>query len=200
MVHQNLNIMTCKSMVKNLIYSINTSQKLGPSLDFISNVYTFGLQPVITLPTRVTDNSSTLIDNFLCDNSLLPVSSYVLKLNLSDHFLIAVAVKRPRSSPNFVTRNFSAQNKVKFSNKLSAADWTPIFNTTNVDVAFNYFIKKLKRIYNKCFPYVTRINRQRKSAWLTSSLLKSIRRKNKLFLQSKRDPSVRIKYIQYRNA
>ncbi len=171
----------------------------GPSLDFISNVYTIGLQPVITLPTRVTDNSSTLIDNFLCDISLLPVSSYVLKLNLSDHFLIAVAVKRPRLSPNFVTRNFSAQNKVKFSNKLAAADWTPILNTTNVDVAFNYFIKKLKRIYNKCFPYVNRINRQRKSAWLTSALLKSIRRKNKLFLQSKRDPSVRIKYIQYRN-
>jgi hypothetical protein len=124
------------------------------SLDFISNLYTLSLHPVINLPTRVTDHSSTLIDNFFCDFTLLPTTSFVVKLDLSDHFLIAVSID-PLCIPKLIfKRSFSNRNKIRFSNKLAASDWTPLFLSNNVDVAFNYFLKKFKRIYNQCFPFV----------------------------------------------
>jgi hypothetical protein len=56
--------------------------------DFLNNVHTLSLHPIITLPTRVTDTTATLIDNFLCDFALLPACSNVLKSDLSDHYMI----------------------------------------------------------------------------------------------------------------
>ena len=33
--------------------------------------------------------------------------------------------------------------------------WDTLYKFSDVDLAFNYFIKKFKRIYNKSFPYIT---------------------------------------------
>ena len=60
------------------------------SSDFLNELHNLSLHPVISLPTRVTDTSATLIDNFLCDFSLLPITSNVIKVDLSDHFMIAL--------------------------------------------------------------------------------------------------------------
>ena len=46
------------------------------SLKFIDNVHSLSLHPVISLPTKVADISSTLIDNFLCDISIFITYSY----------------------------------------------------------------------------------------------------------------------------
>jgi hypothetical protein len=60
--------------------------------EFLNELHSLSLHPVISLPTRVTDTSSTLIDNFLCDFSLLPILSNVIKVDLSDHFMIALKI------------------------------------------------------------------------------------------------------------
>ena len=33
--------------------------------------------------------------------------------------------------------------------------WDTLYKFSDVDLAFNYFIKKFIRIYNKSFPYIT---------------------------------------------
>ena len=43
---------------------------------------------MILLPTRVTDHSATLLDNFLRDINLLPINSAVIKTDISDHYMI----------------------------------------------------------------------------------------------------------------
>ena len=66
-------------------------------------------------------------------------------------------------------------------------------------IAFNFFIKKIKRIYNKYFLFVN-INIQSKNRpWLTKGILKSIRHKNKLFLKSNNDINSKTKYKKYRS-
>ena len=62
------------------------------SIDFLNHLHACGLHPIITLPTKVTDSSSTPIDNFLCDISSLSVSANVLKTDISDHYLIEVSL------------------------------------------------------------------------------------------------------------
>ena len=125
------------------------------SLEFINNVHSLSLHPVISFPTRVADTSSTLIDNFLCDVSLLPIHTNVLKTDISDHYLIELKIVIPIPNKNVSKRNYSNKNTMKFTNNMCMTSWDTLYKFSDVDLAFNYFIKKFKRIYNKSFPYIT---------------------------------------------
>ncbi len=171
------------------------------AIDFLDILHTLSLHPIITLPTRVTVTSATLLDNFLCDISCLPIRSAVIKTDISDHYLIECSLNSTINNNNIPTtkRNFSNNNKTKFAYKLRVADWTSLYALSDVNQAFNYFLRKLKRIYNRCFPFENAKNRVTKSPWLTKGLLKSIRHKNSLFLQAKINPNLNQEYKTYRN-
>jgi hypothetical protein len=78
------------------------------------------------------------------------------------------------------------------------ADWNHLYSFTNVNKAFNYCIKKLKRIYNKSFSYKVVINSPRKTPWLIKAL-PSIRTKSKLYLKTKCNPGFIVECKQYKN-
>ena len=158
-----------------------------------------GFYPVITLPTRITSHSATLIDNFICDISILPTNSTVIKTDLSDHFMIAIPLQMKIQTKNIYKRSFSLKNKEKFSNFLLATDWTYLYSIDNPNTAFSYFIKKIKKIHNKSFTYKKIKPSQRNTPWITTGILKSIKRKNKLYLKSKLNLNFKQDYKQYRN-
>ena len=105
----------------------------------------------------MTDTTATLIDNFCCGINLLQTQSHVIKIDLSDHFVKEIQLNVTSSSRFITRRNFSTKDKHKFSKKLCTANWDPQFAINNTDAAFNYFLKKLKRIYDKLFLYETLI-------------------------------------------
>ena len=53
--------------------------------DFISDMNSAGLHPLISLPTRITPHSATLIDNIFTSDISTNVSSGVLFSSISDH-------------------------------------------------------------------------------------------------------------------
>ncbi len=93
----------------NLLNSITDA-----SLDFINNIYTLDLYPIISLPTRVTETSATLIYNFYRDIKLLPTHSHVIKIDLCDHFIIELQLNLTFSFRFLTKRNFSTQNTQNF--------------------------------------------------------------------------------------
>ena len=147
----------------------------------MNNLHTYSLLPVITLPTRVTKTTSTLIDNFLCDISLLSLCSSVIKTDISDYYLIELSLNLPSSSNTVTKRPFFANNKLTFVQKLLDADWAHLYSLLDADLAFNFIIKKIKRIYNKCFPFVNIYIQSKNLSWLIKGILKSIRHKNNYF-------------------
>ena len=88
------------------------------SLEFIDNIHSLSLHPVISLPTRVADTSSTLIDNFLYDIYLLPIHTNVLKTDISDHYLIKLKIDIPIPNKIVSKRNYSNKSKIKFTNNI----------------------------------------------------------------------------------
>jgi len=170
--------------------------------DFVNDLLSYSLHPVITLPTRVTDSSATLIDNFLCDFSLLPMQACVIRYDISDHYPIALYLNDNELNQKCNTttiRALSAKNKTEFSRRLSTIDWNHLYSINDVNKAYGYFAKKLKRIYNKSFPHLT-INKHNQNApWITAGILKSIKRKNKLYHLSKRNSDHKLLYITYKN-
>jgi hypothetical protein len=88
-------------------FNINLLSLACPSspqiTEFFNNVISFGLIPKITLPTRLSDTSCTLIDNFFCKLDLRrKVTSGVLTHKVSDHqpYFITIPLKGDFQVPN----------------------------------------------------------------------------------------------------
>ena len=64
------------------------------STDFLNEAACSKFTPNYYMPpTRVTNITATLIDNFMCNISLLLVRTCVVKIDVSDHYLIALLLK-----------------------------------------------------------------------------------------------------------
>ena len=97
-------------------------------------------------------------------------------------------------------QNFNSKNCEFFTQKLMNSDWSHLYAIKDVNKAVNYFNKKLKQLHNKAFPFVAVNNTKHKNnPWLTSGILKSIKAKNKLFLQAKCNIALISNYVKYRN-
>ena len=100
----------------NLTSSSNTLVNLAS--DCINLLASYGYFPLITIPTRVTRNSSTLIDHILTNDSLHAIKPGVIRTDLTDHYPIFCSISdkiiRKESQPiykrnlsNFKTDDFS---------------------------------------------------------------------------------------------
>lgn len=76
---------------------------------------------------------------------------------------------------------------------------THLYSIKDANKAFSYFIKKLRRIYNKSFPYKVITVKPHKSPWLTKSLLRLIKIKNDLYLKAKVNTELLDEYKRYKN-
>ena len=176
--------------------------------DFLNLLFSFSLMPLITKPTRITDNSSNLIDNVFCNLQLFPDAGIIIS-DMSDHFPIYTKV--PLSRPTFISihskhvRNTNPKNVAKFRDALIATDWSKVVLDSSVDSSFDKFLKKFLMLYDEHIPLRKwgGGNRRKKPQmpWMTRSLLKSINKKNKLYYKYKTTKSElwRKKYTQYRN-
>ena len=62
--------------------------KHGGTNDFIDQIYTLGLHPLITRPTRITSHSKTLIDNIFTSDLSSQIHSGLIINDMSDHLPI----------------------------------------------------------------------------------------------------------------
>ena len=91
-----------------------------------------GFYPRIDRPTRITDDSATLIDNIFINTHADNIKSGVWLLDVSDHFGIFITLPyntvNKSTAPNFsYKRCFSEEYMTLFKNKLSTIDWTTVY-------------------------------------------------------------------------
>ena len=100
--------------------------------------------------TRVTENSSTLIDLFIANNPESIVHSGVYPLSISDHYLI-YAVRKvgiPRKNLRYVeTRNFKLFKANSFISDLTNANWPQTDNSMNINESWENW----KRVFLHIF-------------------------------------------------
>ena len=84
----------------------------------ISNDY----YPLINVPTRVTDNFTTIIDHIITNDHSHNISSGVIKTDLTDHFPIFCSISNvtlKKSHKPIFRRDFSMLNEDDFCNHLN---------------------------------------------------------------------------------
>ena len=122
----------------NLLRTQNNNAKL-----FLNIMYSNYYFPVILRPTRITNNSCTLIDNIFNNNPLITNSGLII-CDISDHLPIFVSLSLDKISdldnmPDAFSDKCYLSNFAvpKLYNELISVDWSFITDFTNIDDDFN---------------------------------------------------------------
>jgi len=169
---------------------------------FLNSLQSYYLLPTIDKPTRVYNNSATLIDNIFTnklDNNFL---SGNIVSDLTDHFTqfcIFSSSTKIIQTAKVVTRDYSKFSNSKFLHDISLINWNLVLPDSNNDVnnLFSMFYNKLNKIVNKHAPFIALSRRKAKQMakpWISKGLKKSIRIKNELFYSGDEN-----RYKLYRN-
>ena len=175
--------------------------------EYIENVFSFGFLQLITRPTRVSDNSATIIDHILCNSMSLSHNTYILCSHLSDHFPIIhqFDITKPKIAPqSFSSRNFLPENIQKFCTAIKNYRWDHVLNQPCVQEATNNFLATFDTLYQSFFPLVKKSFNKSinpREPWMSGGILISRRRKFFLSKASLKNPTATniAQFKQYRN-
>ena len=151
--------------------------------DFINMMSEFFFRPLITMPTRQFNRSSTLIDHIWTNCTISP-ESYIFLCDITDHYPVFCRLNLPfQSSDDKVKvkfRNMCQTNKLKFSQLIRNTDWSQLFEgIIDAKEQLSRLMEVIEGYYNSSFPYMVKhigIKRLRKP-WMTNALLTSISNK-----------------------
>lgn len=180
--------------------------------EFLDTIVENGLIPSITLPTRVTHQSGTLIDNIYFSMELTKCfTSNVLLENISDHFPCLVQLethyhsKRSASKVVF-SRKLNDEKMFKLNNELLHINWLEKLDMGNsLEFVYRTFIENLSGALDRIAPLKKCVIRQEnclRQPWMTVALLKSTKKCKRLYsagLKLGKDSTQWQRYVNYRS-
>ena len=138
--------------------------------DFLDAFITRSIYPLIHSPTRVTNDTATLIDNIFT-NTISDLHSGIFLVDVSDHFPVYCIHSRYIDKPNTVSvkRKINDVNICTFIVELEKVEWNNDF--TDPNRMYNTFLDKFLYLYDKCFPK-TKVKHKRRidKPWFNNDL------------------------------
>ncbi len=177
------------------LLKVNNANAISDYFDMITS---HSFYPKITLPTRLTNNNGTLIDNILCKltETTLDTTSGVLLDKISDHFpyftvLNNITVKD--TPPRFIKVSKQDKESIdKFQNHLETSDDLKTLNdlpTQDPNINYKILHETIQIGKNLHLPEKTvRFDKHKhgKTKWITQSLIKSIKFRDDLYKKFKK--------------
>ena len=187
-------------------FNIDLMKETSESQDLLTAISTSNFSHLITQPTRVTNHSSTCIDNFITNFSCKITTTGVIETDLSDHYAIFVSINFDTTDTtcsnkiNFYRRNFSNDNLSLFVNNIRNQNWSTIFTETNVNNKYNNFINIISSHMNSCFPLqLTSTFTSKKNPWFNSEARKLNSLKYSILKLAKIYPNLKTAYKKLKN-
>ena len=166
------------------------------------------LRNLIHKPTRINNNSATIIDNIFTNVSTEQIFAAVIMATkaYSDHFPIFAILKnvsREKNDNTVVKIIFCQKNIAKFNKYLKHADWNQVYSSNDTSESYTLFHTIVNTVFNTVFPEIKyTVTYKNRYPWLTNALRKSITVKNNLSTLSVLEPanvSLKIQYKSYKN-
>jgi len=188
--------------------NINLLQNSADVKRYTDSLLSHNFIPTITLPTRITDHSVTLLDHIHLYKPLKEIDRVAecgnIFFDISDHLpnFILLEGKTSRKVERPYIRIYSEKNISRFKTEMSNISWEDVYTCEGTNAAYNNFIQLYSSIYNKCFPLVQKSRKRCKDKkWITSALRVSIRYKTKLYKKYVSRPNLENKaaYTRYKN-
>ena len=131
----------------------------APTQTFLDLLLSYELLPMITQPTRITQQSATLIDNIYISEMLQRnFDSAIIINDMSDHLPAVALLKQTKytdKSPiEFQRRKLNEEKISKINQKLHNVDWNGNLNSTDCNENFNKFCNLLQTNMDEVSPLV----------------------------------------------
>jgi hypothetical protein len=177
-------------------------EKHAQTAEFLNILLSYSFYPTIHSPTRISDTSSTLIDNIFTNSTQHKMSSAIVYSSISDHLPIALHFETKlikNTLPNIIKKRiFDADSIAKFHVELANIEnWFDVFNQCHVNsdtnAAYKCFQTKYTDIFDKHFPLKTIKLSHRltpRHPWMTKGLVRACLKKSKLYGLYKKSDSV----------
>ena len=160
-----------------------------------SCLFSHGHLLLITHPTRITDNTATLLDMITSSKPHNEITTDIVTFSLSDHLatFMTYPISTNKTSNLYIKhRVYNEAAKNKFCTLMSGTDFSTIYDEPNAEIAFSKFFKLHNENFDIAFPLVQKkfckkynpINQ-----WMTSGLLASKKTKDNLFSKKLAKPT-----------
>ena len=181
--------------------------------NYLDLMLSFNFIPNITIPTRFSNKSMTLIDHIMTRLPKSKIDSTIIAGNLicdiSDHLpnFSIININLPRTNERPLIRVFSKKNKKTFHSNIKS-EISKITNNLNlsndldVNDNYNFFNENLSNQLETNFPKVRLSRKKAKDKdWITPGIKNSIKHRNYLFQYQLKNntPENAKKWRTYRN-
>lgn len=160
---------------------------------------------LINEPTRITPTRQSILDQVLVNMPNFVRNAHVLPpVGYSDHCVVGVELNFKIPVDKAYYRHIWLYNKadfVGFRKSLSAVDWSYCFETDDVNVACDRWSETFLNTARSHIPNKVVLVRPKDSPWYTNELRRFKRKVNRLFNNTKKNPSQHNwdRYINVRN-
>ena len=164
--------------------------------EYIETIFSYGFLQLVTRPTRIAENSATLIDHILTNSTVQTHETFLLCSKLSDHFPIIHQLSFEKTKPTnetIQTRDFCPDSILRFKTAIKDYNWIHVTDQTCVQEATNNFLSTFDTLYNAFFPLTEKKlikSLNPLEPWMSKGILISRKRKNELCNLSLKNPSV----------
>ena len=155
---------------------------------FHNTLNSFSLIPVISKPTRIAQNSATLIDN-ICLRNPIDFIAGLFNIDISDHLPIFLIKENFFQSPKpnqckILTYRLINDDTIDlFRNNVAAYNFNDIIDTNDCTVSVTMLEEVLHEIYNNCCPIKTKVfsPKRLKKPWINNEILLNIKKRQNYF-------------------
>lgn len=120
-------------------------------------ICSFGCSNVITVPTRLTITSSSLLDLFITNIHPCRRKAGVMSTDISDHNSIYLCVYtntlKINNEQKMAFQEITPRTLETFREKVESFDWSEIFKESDPDCAYSKFVNNFLSLYNQSFPH-----------------------------------------------
>ena len=179
-----------------------------PTCDFVSLLLSQHFLPYIIHPTRVSDHSSTIIDNIFSNICNLNTKSGNILTQVADHFPQFLVVRKAgivNKTQSYYQHDYSKFDQGKFLKDFNSLNFEYLNdNQSNVSAKFSRFLVNVDEIVKKHAPLkkLTKNDlKLRDKPWINNRIQKMMRLRDKLLkrIRKRSDPATKHLYKQFRN-
>ena len=223
--HPNSNIESLTFHLNDILLKVTQSNKLAfimgdfnvnllnynsdtQTCDFVNNFFSNNFMPCILHPTRISDQTSTLIDNIFTNAVEFNITSGNILTQISDHFpqiLILKNLSLDMLNASHYKHDFTKFNEGNCLEDLNSINLDFINdNTLDVNYKFSKFLKEIYSLSEKHAP-IKKLNKKaiklKARPWINDRILKMMRLRDKIFRSLRKDNTDAKKslYKKFRN-
>ena len=185
-----------------------------PTSNYLDVLLSHGMIPKVTIPTRVTHSSATLIDHMFVNEGVCVKTSLAgtLQTCMSDHYMNFIFLKNEGNPthPKTVTyRPYTEKNITILKDALFNQNFDELYSSTDPNKAYDILTNTFNTYLDKVIPEKTvRFNKykHKKEPWVTKEILSTIKRRDKLHKQLIKSKSIternklELQYNDYRSS